>query len=65
MATIWWAALAAGLSVLLIVSLALVVRATHRLHARKPLHTSADDLVDPLPLETAQAADEARGRRVA
>jgi len=39
---------------LLILGLAAVVRAPHRLSSRKPLETHPDDFADPLPLSTAR-----------
>lgn len=62
MATPYWIALVAGLSVIAILALVLVVTGTHRLRTRKTLHTDPLDIADPLPL-AAVDADAARAER--
>jgi hypothetical protein len=50
-----WVLLIAGLSGLLVASVYSIVRFTHRLPRRTTLHTDPADIVDPVPLRTAQA----------
>ena len=46
--------LVAVFGLLLILGLAAVVRAPHRLSRRKPMETDPDDFADPLPRSTAR-----------
>jgi len=50
-----WVLLIAGLSLLLVASVFAIVRTTHRLPAREPLHGDPADLASPVPLEVADA----------
>ena len=56
-----WLGLLVGLSVIAIVALALIVRTTHRLPSRQPLHQDPNDLSAPLSAELAEQ-DAARNR---
>jgi hypothetical protein len=52
-----WILLIAGLSALAVVALFSIVRTTHRMRAREPLHGDARDFAAPLPLDVAAGAD--------
>ncbi len=50
-----WVLLIAGLSALAVGSILAIVRTTHRLPAREPLHGDPQDLAAPVPLDVAEA----------
>jgi hypothetical protein len=55
--------LSAFLSALTVGAVLAIVRATHRLPAREPLHGNSANIAAPLPLDTA-AADELTAREL-
>ncbi|HET7567483.1 MAG TPA: hypothetical protein VFJ91_05790 [Gaiellaceae bacterium] len=52
---VWaWILLIAALSALAIASVGLIVRGTHKLPRREPLHGDPEDFAAPVPLDVAE-----------